>query len=490
LLFFLILYLGFFVYSLLGRVPDIDDAWIGEHAYWLAKDGYVHSELMRGIGLQEEQSVIHHKLFNLQGALLVKMFGFSTYTLKSLSFLYFLVFIILFYFYTVEKKRLFKPEHYLFALTLLIVSPYIFKYSFLYRPEIAMMTIGFAGYIMLEKYLEARNRKILYLFLAGFFFGITMATHLNGVIFVLAGLLLLIWNKKFSAASIYGLGAVLGFSPYFYDLTSLASLHLWYLQFFNNPSLDSLSQIPDWQKPVMNLFEEHIRYFHNPRIIVFSIFMIVSLLMGIGFLSRQHKNLFRFAILVALFTGIVAMHKSRQYLLLNFPYLVIMITLVLNHIEQNQPVTRRIFSRLKPRQIQIIFLSLFLIFVLVSTFYNIRFAIDKFSPEENHEITQKYADGKTSEMNIIAPMTFIFNEINVYHRIQGELCYTELQKSDPSIKGTGFLKKAKEFDVDLIMVSPYYQPLLGVDQYDVGDTIGQYHVIDNTPQLLVFKRLN
>ena len=146
-----------FIYSLWDRSADIDDAWIGEYAYWLAEEGYVHSELMRGINLQEELFVVHHKLFSFHGALFIRIFGFSLYSLKAVSLVYFLVFVILFYFYTVRWKRLFSKDDLLFALFLIFIFPLIFKFSFLYRPEIMMMTFGFSGYILLEKYIESSN---------------------------------------------------------------------------------------------------------------------------------------------------------------------------------------------------------------------------------------------------------------------------------------------------------------------------------------------
>ncbi len=34
-----------FLYSLIGRMPQADDAWLGEHAYWQTKLGYVKSEI-------------------------------------------------------------------------------------------------------------------------------------------------------------------------------------------------------------------------------------------------------------------------------------------------------------------------------------------------------------------------------------------------------------------------------------------------------------
>ena len=148
----LILLCCIYIYGLWDRIPDIDDAWIGVDAYTLAKDGYVHTDLMRGINQQEELFVVHHKLLNLHGALFIKTFGFSLYTLKSVSLLYFLIFLCLFYFYTVKWKKLFDGNDLLFSLVILFAFPWIVKYAFLYRPEIMMMTYGFVGFILLEKY--------------------------------------------------------------------------------------------------------------------------------------------------------------------------------------------------------------------------------------------------------------------------------------------------------------------------------------------------
>ncbi|HHL57671.1 MAG TPA: hypothetical protein ENJ14_01870, partial [Bacteroidetes bacterium] len=288
----------FFVYSLWRRVPDIDDAWIGIDAYTLAKDGYAHTELMKGINQQEDLFVVHHKLLNLQGALFIKVFGFSLYTLKSVSLLYALIFIILFYFYTRRWKKLFNKDDLLFAFILLLSFPWFFKYSFTYRPEIMMMTYGFVGYMLLERYLELPDKGRWKLFLPGVFFGLAVAVHLNGLIFIVSAVLLLVWNRKFIAVFPFGLGAFLAFLIYFYDYTGLTYFDLWRHQFFDAPYLDSVQQDPPWLKPVFNLMDEHMRYFHNPEIIVFSIFIFVTLITGYKFLYRHHTNLMRFAILV------------------------------------------------------------------------------------------------------------------------------------------------------------------------------------------------
>lgn len=482
----LIILLLVFLYSLWERKPDVDDAWIGVDAYTLAMDGYAHTELMRGINQQEELFVVGHKLFNLHGALFIKLFGFSLNTLKAVSLLYFLIFICLFYLYTVRWKKLFDPDDLLFAMILIIVYPYIFKYSFVYRPEITMMTFGFAGFILLENYLEEKTHKLWRLFLSGIFFGLTMATHLNGAILVGAAFSLLLWNRKWVAVPVYGFGALLAFLIYFYDFTGLAYFDLWRHQFFDAPYLDSLTIGPVWMKPVFNFLQEHIRYFHNPRIIFFSLFMFLTIITGFKYLFRNYTNLMRFAILIATITGVVAMHKAVYYLLLNFPYFVILITLTFKALKDGK-ISKFVIG--KPASIKTLAFFLFFLFLIVSTFYNVKLALDKFSADQNRKIAELYAGGKEKEMNIVAPMTFMFDEIENFNRIQGDLCYYELQKLDASIKGKGFFEKAESFDIDLIMISNYYVDKLKIEEYKPGDTIGNFAAIDVNDELTVFKRI-
>ncbi len=484
----LLLLVAIYIYGLWGRVPDIDDAWIGIDAYTLAKDGYVHTDLMYGINQQGQLFLVHHKLWNLNGALFIKIFGFSLYTLKSLSLVYFIIFLTLFAFYTLKWEKLFDLQTFLFSLIIILSFPWIFKFSFLYRPEIMMMTLGFAGFILLEKYMEGARNKSMLVFFSGLFFGLTMVAHLNGLILASAAFLLLLFTRrKLMPLVIYSLGVLLAFSIYFYDYTDASYFSQWQQQFFNNPSLDSLKYGPSWLKPVINLLREHMRYFHNLQIIVFSIFMLVTLLTGFKYLYRNHSFITRFALLVAFMTGILAMHKSRQYLLLNFPYLVILMTITIKALMEGK-ITH--FKWGNPTSAIRLLLGLAVIYVTVSTYFNMELSLKKFSPETNRLMAQKYAGGKEERMKIVAPMTFIFNEVEHFKRIQGDLCYLQLQKMDSSVYGAGFLDKAESFDTDLIMVEPKYQSLLGIDHMKTGDTVGAYRVVDDTERAKVFKRLD
>ena len=51
----------------------------------------------------------------------------------------------------------------------------------------------------------------------------------------------------------------------------------------------------------------------------------------------------------------------------------------------------------------------------------------------------------------------IFNEIENFNRVQGDLCYIELQKIEQGIYKEGFLEKAASFDIDASDFSANYE---------------------------------
>ncbi len=461
--FFLLLII--FLLSLVGRIPFIDDGWIGELIYYLEKDGYVHSELMRGMNKQEIRFIAHHKLLSLHGLLFIKLFGFSLYTFKSVSLLYFVIFIILFYLYTLRWTKLSNKGDLWLALILIIGWHYTFKFSFIFRPEIMMMTFGFAGYILLEKYLSTNKGKIWYLILAGASFGLTMVMHLQGIILVAAGFFLLLWNKRYLAVFGYGIGTLLAFSVYFYDFSSLSDFELWRHQVFDSPTNTRHLIKPLWLNPAVNIMKEHIRYFLSPKVYSFTILFFVTLILGYKYLYRRQPNLVRFCLLVIMLTSLIAVSKSQHYMLLNLPYFVLIITLTIKALKENQISSWLIKSKRTELAVQYILVVLFGTFIIVSSIYNVDLAMKKFSPDENRNLVLKYTDGKPDRISVIAPTSFIFNEIGNFKRIHGDVCYKYLQRLDPTIKGDGFFRKADSFGIDLMMISEKYQDGLGISGY-------------------------
>jgi len=460
-LFALLAVLGcLYAFSLWDRQADPDDAWIGEHAYWLAKEGHARSELMRGITGQEDYLIVHHKLLNLQGALFIKIFGFSLYTLKSVSLLYFVLFLLLLYYYLAFSKNIRDRNMLLLVFSLLISFPWLFKFSFVYRPEVMVMTLAFAGWISLEKALEEPGNMQVNALVAGLLGGLGFSAHLNGIVVAAAGFLLLLIHRRWVPALVFAVGALAGASVYFYDFNAAHGWEYWIYQLTQSPALDGVPSSHPLLRPLLNLINEHQRFFHNPMIIFFSAFMIFTLIIGYPLIKARWKNMALYSLIIAVLLGMVAAHKARHYLLIYIPFLMIMLGDISNEVlSGNAKEILKGWRRSRFATAVLIFLLM--AFIGSGIYYNTVYSIEKFKASDNAGITAKYVDEDPATVNVIAPMTFIFNEIEKFKRIQADLSFFEMSKSDQSIKGKGLLDKAREFGIRYIILSPFERKRLG-----------------------------
>ncbi len=451
-----------YIYSLVGRSPHVDDAWLGDHAYWLAKTGVAKSELMHGITMQEEKIVVHHKLHAYLGAAMISAFGFSLTTLKSISLISFLTFLLIFYGYSYRK--ILAPKEFFAAISILFANALIFNLSYVYRPEILVMTFGFVSYIFLQKFLKSKSQKYP-LILAGLFAGLAVSTHLNGLIFATAGFALLVWNRRFVAGIIFGIATLPTIGIYFLDMLSKADFELWYHQISNSPSVEILDQQSTMGQFFFRIADEQMRFLHSPVEISFTLlFLLVFIPVFRQF--KNHKNLLRYTLLLVISLMVISVHKTSKYLILYMPYFVLIIALALGYITKPGSSFTSIPKYINRQNFKNIVFIVVAGYFLVQTIFNIHLAIEKFDTRYTREIVARYISTQTDSLNIIAPMTSIFNEIEHFNRIQGELCYNELKKSDPTIYKTGFLKKAEEFDIDYIILSKFFVSHFGIDQMD------------------------
>lgn len=476
-----------YIFSLVGRKPHVDDAWLGDHAYWLATTGTTKSELMRGITGQEEKIVVHHKLHTYLGAAMISLFGFSLTTLKSLSLIMFVVFLLVFYGYT--YKKLLSPREFILGTSLLLVNALIFNHSFVYRPEITVMALGFISYVLLEKSLARPHNKI-FLASAGLFAGLAASTHLNGLIFPVAGFVLLLWNRKFKGSIIFALATLPSLGIYFLDMTTIADFRLWHHQITNSPSVETFNESPLIVQLLQRILDEQMRFLHSPMEISLTVLLLITLIPAYRSLQK-HRNLLRYSLLLVASLMLFSVHKSSKYLILYLPYLVMIITLSLRYIRNPEGRLKfipRFYSRQK-------FLNL-LSFVLFGYFaiqmaYNLDLAMDKYDENKSRQITKQFIGYDTDSLNIIAPMTSVFNEIEYFNRIQGEICYNEMKKSDPTIYKAGFLNKAKEFDIDYIILSKFFIVHFGVDQLEEKDLLAaNYEMLLKSEDLVILKNHN
>ena len=452
----LLLVVAIFFYSLINRVPDIDDAWLGEHAYWMLKLGYAKSELMRGITHQEIRFLCHHKLLTLQGALFLKLFGFSVYSLKLFSLLYLAVFFLIFYlnFY----KKIFSAfEFYLFSL-LLISNVLIFENSFVFRPEISLMTLGFISYLFINSILKNGRNQIFSAIISGLVAGLCVSTHLNGVIFPIAGFILLLWNRKFLPGIIFGISTLPTIAIYFYDFSPVFNFNYWLYQLNMTPSHDRINNLPYGGSYLLNLINEHLRFFHSPPEVLLS-FLFIGVFIFTYKSLKEHRNLIRYSFLLIFLLALFSVHKTSYYMIIYMPYMLILIVLGLRELNTGN------FKR----GVLISMNCILVIYVLVNIVFDLRVFNKKNNSNTNKLIVQKYIKGKVDTCRIVAPMTFIFDEILYFKSIQGDVCYSEMQKTDKSIYKDGFLKLTKKFNIDYIILTPGAMRSFGINKYTKDD---------------------
>lgn len=442
-----------FVLSLWQRVPDIDDAWIGEHAYWQAAKGYVKSELMHGITKQEVRHIVHHKFFTLNGLAFIKVFGFSLYSLKSVSLLWIIIFMVLFFGY-VRKKM--DSQTAWFAMLLLVVNAFIFQYSFVFRPEIVVMTLGFISFIFTEKYLE--KNRIWYLLIAGFAAGLAGATHLNGLIFIGAGSLTLFWKKKPLAALIMAISAIPGMAVYFYDFTLQYNLDYWLYQINDSPALHKSPVMPDSVAYLLKILREHLRFLHSPKEIVMTLLLVFCIVVNFKDLKNRTIYLHYFLLLVVLLS-LISVHSTSKYLLLYIPVIILIILRSLNNLISNYEFVPRSFMSLtNQRKTSTVLLLLYLSTHMV---YNVLISTRKYDTAQNSHITEKYFPHQTDKTNLLAPMEFIFNELPKYGRIQSDLSISEMQKFQ-SVSGPVFFDMADSLQLNAMIISDEYLDKFGL----------------------------
>lgn len=450
LLFFVLL----FAFSLWQREADVDDAWIGEHAYWMNESGFAKSELMHGITEQQNRHIVHHKLLTLNGFLFIKAFGFNLYVLKSVSLLWLLSFLVILYYYCREK---YGAKLALFALLCTFANALVFQFSFTYRPEIMVMTLGFVSFVFTEKYLMT-NKKLM-LLPAGLAAGLSAAAHLNGLIFIGGTTLILLLKRKPLSSVLAGFSALAGFAVYFYDFTADFNFNYWYYQISYSPALNQDAVMPTTLSYVLKVLGEHMRFFHSPKEISFTVLVLVSLF--ICFKDLKRNTLYAlYLIIIVVLLSIISVHATSKYLLLYLPYMVLIIIHAMSRVEMKD-----FFSEVLRKKYTGYLLFFSAVYLIVNGVFNVMTSLKKFDAEKNRLITEKYFSASSNNLSILAPMTFIFNEMSKYKRIQADLSIEEMNKIEP-IQGAMFFNKMNDLEIDALLLSEEYIAKFGLQDYD------------------------
>ena len=377
------------------HVPAIrdDEAWIAEPAYWLMQQGVVRSVLWEGYFLHEQQILVHHFLFVRLTAWLLHVLPWHILSLRLLPFAGGLL--TAFALMVFARNRYHWPNRQVLgAGALFLLLPLNFEYLTYYRPEFIVTLFGFGSFWALHR----EERSWWHTALAGALAGAAMLVHLNGLIFALAGGVLLLWERQWKQTLLFGLAAVLAFLPYL--VVILQDLEMFRYQLTSGAN--SGGQHWRWYSPFINLLEEHKRLFRGPYTIFTSAFAIAALLVLRKDPGRD-TFLIRYLLVLVAMLGLIAVSKTSQYSMLYYPHVALLLTAALRVAPAKWAALRK--------AIRVFFLltaTLFTAFCFGAVGYLL--LPQPNTAAINARIAQHLPEGKVC----VAPMTFVFNEIDDY----------------------------------------------------------------------------
>ncbi len=474
-----------YVFSLYNRIPHIDDAWLGEQVYWFDKENIVKNVLMKHFFNSETGLIAYHKLFIWAGLGMVKVFGFSLIALKSTSLISLIVFLSVYYYYTVHQRKLLKPSEFILVAALFVIQPLVFEFSFVFRPEIMLMNIGFISFAFLERSKINKKNRVLFVLLSAITTGIAVLVHLNGLVFIVAGFFFLIYREQYKDSAIYISVSVLVSSLYFLHFNSISDFTLW-LNLIVGPSSNSLISYDIFNiitKPIIKLTNEHLRLFHSSKEISLTILLIGIIVLGFTHFKKRTPGLLLYILLMFVSIAILTVNKTSKYGLIYYPYLVLLLIFFAKNQWKSREGKYVISNKWKPLGMFV----LLLVFIATSLIYNINLSIRKFSPAQNKLITDTYVKTSLSTTKIMTPMPFIFNEIDRYGEIVSLMSYHERMKTETTLTGSGFFNTANEENIDYILINDSYWDIFKLPDTTIQEQIPYYNIIGRNNGLIMLE---
>lgn len=308
-----------------------DEGYIGEHAYFFAKLGYVKCEMFRGLMRQEYHFIPYHKLFVWIAGIFIKIFGMSLYSVRAVTVCSTIILLFALYRHASQWQKdaqLYStglPKNFsAFVCLIFLLIPVVIYRLVLFRPEMTTTLLGFVSYVFLYDY--KRSGKYVALIFSGLLAGWAALAHLNGLIFVGAGGLLLLQNwkgqqwKTLQQAAIFGAAAAIAFLPYVVE--TILYWDFFREQFFQ-PVFEGKTEFT-WKSLLLNLLSEHMRLCWKPMVIFPSIAFFIS-----AFLLWRANNfrfLLNYSLWLVVLLGILMNDKSRiDYLTYHAPFFALVV---------------------------------------------------------------------------------------------------------------------------------------------------------------------
>jgi len=391
-------FLVLFPLAFVNRGIYIDEAWIGEQAKALLDHGTIVTNLFRDYPPLDQQIVIYHKLLVWLGVASSAIFGWGLYSLRLVSAVAGFVTLSICYFHMRAAESLRIAA---IGAILLLCTPLFWEMMRIYRPEMLVTCLGFAGYVLLY---HARVRSNIWLLLvAGLLSGLSGSAHPAGMAFAAAGFVALLLDGQLRYAIIFVTAALLGFAPYLSGFVTDNALAM--RQIFHNDTMSVMVRYP-WWSPIVNLLEEHKRIFRQPMVIGISVMFILSLFLTSRSEFKQRKFFWIYLTTLFVCGAMMPFPKITRYMLPLTPFFAIACARMIDGMIAG---TTRNY-----RALHVIFVTWIAVFLLYNA-YALAFAalIDRQAPLEI-QTHRTFAESMVKGTLVMAPPKFIFPEIDSF----------------------------------------------------------------------------
>jgi len=319
------LYFVLFVFVLMTgltyyhRYPTGDDAWFGEQSYWLEKEGVIRSEFFRGIAGWEKQLLVSHKLFLAVGALFIHFFGFHLPVLQFTGLLFFLIMTTEIVYYVRSRVS---AEHVWYVPAILILvftNRLLIKMSFENRPEMMLAALGFGAFLLIAK----SKGNYLRIAASGILAGLAFLSHLNGVIYVIAGFGTLLLLRRYREAISFGIFSGLTCALYLTDIIMAENgFEIWWYQFRHDPATQAAF---GFSSKLIQILTYPRIFFHSPEQIALSLLLVYMLWIQRNLIRKLPAELRLFSLLLFLSFWIITKGNGALYLPLFMPFMFVMV---------------------------------------------------------------------------------------------------------------------------------------------------------------------
>lgn len=430
------------------KADHFDNAWFAEQAYWLLRDGWVRSELFRGLNHWEERIYVFHKLYIYASALVMALLGISSETCKVLSVLCSALTAWLIW----KTCRREVTEQAWLAVILFLGFGTLLRFNATNRPEPMVMALGMLSFVCLD-----RRRPTRYdLPLAGLFAGMAALTHLNGLIYLAAGFVWLWVLTNWRRAFYFGIVGGLVASLYFLDVLVDGRFDRLVDQFVNDPATQGNL---GWKAKLEVMLGFHRFFFHSERESILSALAVLSLLFFRNRLRlTQPLTLYTLCLVVSFW--LLSKSDTDYYYLLLAPWMVMLTSrLLVNYLPEKSIGIQRFF-----RGLLLVYGAIFLLNVVKFVQQNVTTP----RPEPYNAMLASHMPKKHT--NVIGPLSFFFGQMENYH-LHGLPFFYFLNEKKPFTLAE-FFEMARRQNVEYV-ISDNWNMTVEIPQ-DAPERIGAY----------------